>query len=117
MATIARNHSDMDDHPYRATPASIAAAKAAAAAEREEARKAGIETDADGHLIIPELGLLRMALIEDLGIPLETRVACSERVSALVEEFGLQCVIRSVRCEAKVNGLDLRVIDGGKDRP
>lgn len=103
--------------PYRpaATPESIAKAKADCEAERAKIRAAGVPVDNEGHLQIPELRPLHMALIEDCGIPLSIRTACSEKVSALVEEYGLDCLIRSVRCELAVNGMTLTV--AGKDRP
>lgn len=110
--SLPRTQSDMDH--YRATPASIAAAKASAAAEREEARKAGIETDENGHLIIPELGLLRMALIENEGIPIDDRVTCSEAVEALIGQYGLRCLLRSVRVCAAVRHIEVTTRDNDR---
>lgn len=102
--------SDMDpEHPIslRATPESIAAAKASAEAEREEARQAGIETDADGHLVIPELRLLQMALIENEGIPIADRVTCSGAVEELIGQYGLRCLLRSVRVCAALRHVEV----------
>lgn len=101
---------DMDPiNPYRtgATPESIAKAKASAEAEREEARQAGIETDADGNLVIPELQLLQMALIENEGIPIADRVRCSGIIEAAFDEFGLRCVLRSVRVCAALRHVEV----------
>lgn len=93
------------------TPESIAAAKAACLAEREQARKDGVPVTDDGRLTIPELRPLHLVLIGNAGFSLEQRVACGEAVDALVERHGLQCVLRSMRLVAAVNGFYIRVVD------
>jgi len=95
---------------YRATEDSIAAAKAWNAEERAKAqRDLGLMLNEDG--VVANIRPIDVVAIEDLALPLSIRLECSEKMSALVEEFGFQCVLRSFRCEAAANDLVVRVLD------
>lgn len=78
------------------TPESIQAAKDAAQRELDaDTRRTGVQ-------------FVNHRPVLHGGIPREVREKCGEAIDAVVEQFGLEAVIRSVQLVAAVNGRSLR---------
>ena len=90
------------------TPESIAAAKAFNASERAKAeRELGLVIKPDG--TVAEIRPVDVVALDAYGLTEPDR-ECSDRMSALVEQFSWITVERCFRLEAAANGFMVRVL-------
>jgi hypothetical protein len=108
MTSLTRSN-NMPQHRAPATPAEVAAARAYCAAERL-ANGLDPNPDAPPILVGPAAVLHFEVVRRPIGprtLPMEQQLDLNESVDALVEEYGLAQVIRTVKLLAEMNGCSL----------
>jgi hypothetical protein len=107
MDIVANTHT-MPQQSAPATPASIAAARAYCTAQR---LAYGFDPDPDAPPItVGPAAVLRFEVVRPIPsrtLPMERQLDLNDSVDALVEEYGLAQVIRTVKMIAAINGIDL----------
>jgi hypothetical protein len=91
-----------------ATPAEVAAARAYCVSER---LRNGFDPDPDAPPItVGPAAVLRFEVVRPIPsrtLPMERQLDLNDSVDALVEEYGLAQVIRTVKMIASINGIEL----------
>jgi hypothetical protein len=88
--------------------ASLTSAKAYNASERQKCKdELGIDFDADGFAVLPRKAHILRMPIGPRTLPMEQQLDLNESVDALVGQYGLAQVVRTVRLLAEMNGWHL----------
>jgi hypothetical protein len=107
MDIVANTHT-MPQESRPVTPASVAAARAYCTAQR---LAYGFNPDPDAPpIMVGPAVVLRFDVARPIGprtLPMGRQLDLNESVDALVEEYGLAQVIRTVRLLAAMNGVDI----------